>query len=335
MRPDIEPYRRRAAETFESANRRRIQPARDALGRLSIPLRENLGDTAINVIWSAADRGIRRVVENPNNLEAARDRLAAGDPLVIYFNHTSSFDVAILGHVIEDFLAPINSVAGFTGLNHFDPQRGENIPSRTIHKVEYGFLDQARQTLGFGVIPVIQEKQSERDYYGEHPDDIGGLTIDKFNKEAVESAVVFLKGDGQEEDEIKPGRILVVAPEGTRSSDGKLLRGHPGLQFILRLTPGSFALPITLIADTRKTVPIFTTTRAVVGYPIDYEDVEQLHTRLRREALKKGEKFDYTKTDLMMTPIAIPLSKRRQGYYREMVERYGEITQTHFKPKDY
>lgn len=42
---------------------------------------------------------------------------------------------------------------------------------------------------------------------------------------------------------LKAGRIVIIAPEGTRSGDGRLLRGHPGI-VLLALRSGAPILPV-------------------------------------------------------------------------------------------
>ncbi|OGH07744.1 MAG: hypothetical protein A2171_02505 [Candidatus Levybacteria bacterium RBG_13_35_9] len=240
-----------------------------------------------DLLWQAS-KIVRWEVVDPNgNLEKARRHLQNG-ALIVYINHFDMLDTTVIGHAVENHLSPLENVAGITGLKHFDPQR---------NRVEYALIDAGRKSRGFQVLTVVQDYDNY--YYLNHRHATSGKTPQTFNLDSTRRALRFLK---------KPGNIVMLAPEATRSRDGRLLKGHEGIATLLALSEEfAHALPIAMVPpDTLKIVPLFTSVKVAVGAPFSYNEV----------LLEKARKPDISVTDLMMKRLAVLLPEKYRGFYR-------------------
>jgi 1-acyl-sn-glycerol-3-phosphate acyltransferase len=122
----------------------------------------------------------------------------------------------------------------------------------------------------------------------------------------------------QAKETLKAGKILAISPEGTRTDDGKLVRGKPG---------------IAMLAS-RTNVPIF---------PIAYyghENFKANFKRLKRTPMnvRVGEPFKVNLgsqikdkdalqivTDSIMLEIAALLPEEYHGYYQSMMGERGKF----------
>lgn len=310
MSPDRDSIGRKAIEAFEVTNRRGIQPARETIGRFAanariqasrVPIsREDLGRTAANALWEVTRFTVRHEIIDPeDHFGDARIHLKDGSLLVIV-NHFDRLDTTVIGHVIEQNLTPLDRVAGVASLRYLDPNRSRLI-SRTI--------DNVSQARGFSVIPIIQDKQEEIDYYTGNPTATDGKTPRRFNREAMIEAVEVLG---------EAGNVLMMAPEGMRSPKGKLLKAHEGLDSIMRMSRRTaLILPIAIVPpDTRRIVPPYTKVKVVPGELFSLEDVQQEYDA---ERITLGEKPELSVTDRMMVRLARLLPRKNQGYYRPFI----------------
>jgi 1-acyl-sn-glycerol-3-phosphate acyltransferase len=116
------------------------------------------------------------------------------------------------------------------------------------------------------------------------------------------------------------GRILGVAPEGTRSGDGCLQRGNPGVVF-LALHCGAPLLPVACCGTERfwKNLRALrrTEVRFVVGQPFSlHTDGTQVTRQARQEM-----------TDEIMYELARLLPPSKRGAYADM----SQATTTHLR----
>lgn len=233
--------------------------------------------------------------------------------MILYVNHFDKLDIAIYGNVIEQYLATLENVAGFAALNHYDPQRGETWRSRTFHRVEYSMIDKASKLKGFGVIPVVQEKATEKEYYSLHREAIQGKTTLRFNWESVQEAKRYLTEE--------PGRILVVAPEGGREENRRLQRAHMGFLFVLA-SDNVFAESMVIVPpNTRRLVPPYSKVKVIPGQPFDDAELTQYYEMLREK------RPDITKLEIAMAELGRLLPERNQGHYRQSVKDIPPIAQ--------
>ena len=312
MRPDIEAYRRRAAEVLGEAYQRGIQ----ARGRLET--------RAVNTLISAAESGRYELVDPNNYLEEAKDRTFAGESGIIYFGpHYKGFppDVALVGKVTER-IVPLTETAVFTAKKQMDPDRGRNRFSQSVHRAEFNVINRASQELGFTTIPIVQTEDEA--YYLDHMEAIGGMTPRRFSYNAVNVAAEFLLGTI---DNPIGGRLLVIAANGTRDPRAKLERAHSGLEWILKkIRKNGFAMGIALEPNVRRSVPILGSTKVIITKLLTWEDVTDKYEALQKAATVSGQKLGFTRSDLMMVPIAGVLRPSRQGnFYKDMLLRFPEL----------
>jgi 1-acyl-sn-glycerol-3-phosphate acyltransferase len=140
----------------------------------------------------------------------------------------------------------------------------------------------------------------------------GGIPIKRGEPDlaAMESALEALR----------QGKILAVAPEGTRSGDGRLKRGYPGI-VVLALRSSAPLLPIAYyggesfrgnLSHMRRTDFHIT-----VGQPFTLDTTGQKMTRLLRQEI----------TDEIMYRIAVLLPEDYRGEYADL----GAATQKYLK----
>jgi 1-acyl-sn-glycerol-3-phosphate acyltransferase len=111
--------------------------------------------------------------------------------------------------------------------------------------------------------------------------------------------------------ELHEGRILAIAPEGTRSGDGKLQQARSGVA-MLALASGAPVLPIAYFGGEqfRKNVVRLRRTNfhIAVGEPFYVNTAGQKATRVDREQI----------TDEIMYKLAALLPPEYRGYYSDM-----------------
>ena len=110
---------------------------------------------------------------------------------------------------------------------------------------------------------------------------------------------------------LKEGKILAIAPEGTRSGHGRLGRGHPGVT-MLALQSGAPLLPVVYYGGERfnRNLTRFQRTEfhIVVGNSFYLHAVEERPTRLIRQQM----------TDEIMYQLAALLPPDYRGYYSDL-----------------
>jgi 1-acyl-sn-glycerol-3-phosphate acyltransferase len=130
---------------------------------------------------------------------------------------------------------------------------------------------------------------------------------------AIKSAVQVLRGGG----------MLGVAPEGTRSHHGRLLRAKPGVALVASKVPEAVLVPVAVYGQ-EKLVPNLkrlrrTRVSVVVGAPFCLRPVMDRITHEARQAI----------SDEMMLRVASLLPPVYRGVYagRSIEERYTTLCQ--------
>jgi len=98
---------------------------------------------------------------------------------------------------------------------------------------------------------------------------LGGFPIDRdrMDRSALREAA----------NRLKQGRAIVIYPEGTRSRDGRLLPGRPGIGLIVKMT-GARVVPVA-ISGTEKAMPAGSwfirpaKVRIKFGQPMNFEEI--------------------------------------------------------------
>jgi 1-acyl-sn-glycerol-3-phosphate acyltransferase len=85
---------------------------------------------------------------------------------------------------------------------------------------------------------------------------------------------------------LNAGGVFAIYPEGTRSLDGRLYRGHTGVA-VLTLTTGAPVVPVALFGTEKlmprgRRVPRYARVGIRVGRPLDFTDVTERNLRARR-----------------------------------------------------
>ena len=240
----------------------------------------NLGETVLNVT-----KTLRHEVKTPENFELARQHLKEGS-LIIYLNHFHKLDVPVYGHVLTEQIAPLDKISILAAMKQLDPKRG------FIAKFQKHAAEDLRKTKGLNSILVIQD--DEKDLYT-NPDD--------FNRKALRQSLEVLK---------EKGNVLVIAPEGTRSKDGKLQEAKEGMEVLFRLSrKNSLAMPMVLqpfpfLPNKLSIIPFTTNIEVFAGKPFSYDEIVS-------EQKNNPEKDIKT---LMMERMSLLLREQNRGFYR-------------------
>jgi 1-acyl-sn-glycerol-3-phosphate acyltransferase len=193
-------------------------------------------------------------------------------------------------------------------ITRLDIRGWENIPktgSFVVASNHQGLLDAiiGYYTLGnLDVFTVVGEKWGQKGFFrflGKHLD---FLFIDRFNPD--------LKALREILERMRAGRILVIAPEGTRSRTGQLLEGKPGASY-LAAKLGYPILPIAingtsdeaLLAHLKRLKRLPVTVRAGQVFKLGPIPAEEREAVLQRY------------TDEIMCRIAIMLPEEVRGVY--------------------
>src|SRR3989338_924179 len=234
----------------------------------------------VETLWQLS-KAVRYEVNDPdNNLDKAKAHLKQGS-LLLYTNHFSTLDTTVLARFLDENLS-ISNLSILAGRKHLDPQRG--VSSRIKNSVIHGLA----KTRGFDVLQVVQRYEAH--LYQDSSN---------FNRVSVQKAIEALK---------TKGRILAIAPEGTRSKTDGLIKAEPGIDILFRIAKdSSLALPIAL--HPYQIFPPLTQTVVEVGTPYSYEEI----------SMEKVLYPDKSIINLMMGRLAVLLPKENRGYYAKSV----------------
>ncbi len=111
---------------------------------------------------------------------------------------------------------------------------------------------------------------------------------------------------------LKQGKVLGIAPEGTRSWHGRLQRGHPGIVFLALRAPETVIVPGALYGQERFTESLLRLRRTevtiVFGQGLHLDPGNEKVTRAKRQQM----------TEEIMAQIAMLLPPRYRGVYSEV-----------------
>ncbi|MEM5799531.1 MAG: 1-acyl-sn-glycerol-3-phosphate acyltransferase [Candidatus Aenigmatarchaeota archaeon] len=156
--------------------------------------------------------------ENEKNLNSVKD-VVTHSSLIVYFNHISLDDPVIVLYLLVKYCGDkINDIYAPESRKHFEFTRS---PLNAIF-LRFGSL------LGFKLYPVVQH-------------------YDKINYSKGEQQKLlsrFYRDTKKGLSEI--GNVLLIAPEGTRSPNGKLQQAQKGIEKISQSIENTYFLPIGL-----------------------------------------------------------------------------------------
>lgn len=243
---------------------------------------------------------VHRVVYGKKNLKAARTHLANGGSLMVEADHIAKLDAILFARVLQEYLTPLDHVSAIVSRRHFDPKRGP------ISFVQSRLGPDWEEIYGATLLQAVQEK--DRNDYQDWAE---------FNGRMALKAAKKLR---------KPGNVVFITPEGTRSNTDKLLRAEEGLDTLLRLGGKNvLALPLAAI---HKTILPGRRTTVIAGELFSYQDLLDDQARYleyyepiwKSMGLNDPKKMPtITASDCAMARLAEYLPVENQGVYTELV----------------
>lgn len=221
---------------------------------------------------------VHRSVFGVKNLNTAKEHLKNGGSVLFYFNHFAKLDPILYGGIINDYLTPLEDVAGVASRRQLDPKRG------LFHKGQAALIKDWEDSYGLKAITVVQEKDKP-----DYPD------ADEYNSAAVRTAIRFLR---------QPGHVLAISPEGTRSKTNELLPAEEGFEALLRLG-GKKVIALPAAGEHSTIRPYNTKTKVSIGEPFTYDQIK-----------KQSDETGIDVTTLAMRRIASLLPEGNRGYFR-------------------
>ena len=110
---------------------------------------------------------------------------------------------------------------------------------------------------------------------------------------------------------LSEGKILGISPEGTRTNDGKLIQGNPGIIAIAQKS-GATIIPVACFGaeEFRMNIKRLKRTKIVikVGEPFKLKSDQAFPNREMRRAM----------TDEIMFRLAFLLPEKYRGYYSDL-----------------
>lgn len=158
-----------------------------------------------DLIVTAFERlyGLESLNQSEENLSKVNDHLEVGSA-VFYFNHISLIDPPMLIAYLLDHLDNMRNLAVPTSRRHQDIRRKPHLDSLAIHMVQFVNVE---------VLPIVQRSIKDNDPYF----DERGPLLRNYIRRSRE-----ILGE--------PGGVMLVAPEGTRSENGKLQKAESGFE---------------------------------------------------------------------------------------------------------
>jgi 1-acyl-sn-glycerol-3-phosphate acyltransferase len=242
-------------------------------------MKERGSNTVSETLWTLA-KAVRFEVNDPNkNIDLAKKHLETGS-LLLYTNHFSTLDTTVIAKFIEESFG-LDRLSIIAARKYFDAQRG------TSYKVKKEIIESFAEAKGFEILQVVQK--NELDLYED---------ASPFNRSSLIKAVRNLN---------KEGRIVAIAPEGTRSRSGGLREAQDGIDLLFKLSRDK-AIALPLAMHPYKIIPGITKTNVEVGVPFSFYDLEM------ERAQKPGLRY----ADLMMQHVAELLPPQFRGYYNKV-----------------
>jgi len=215
--------------------------------------------------------GFRKEVAGEENLAIAKKHIENGGSVLFITDHFSSFDFAIHIELMRR-ITTLDKIGGVISRRHMDPN------ASPTGKIEPWLAEAWEKGTGINMISMPQ-KRDLRGYREQ------GLSVRDIINKAFADIKDFLG---------KPGRALLLTPEGTRVRDGKLKEGVDATQRILEETADQNVLIVPISTIQERIIPVVSDTLSVVGKPFTYQELLE----------EQKENPDLTITQLAMLRIA-------------------------------
>lgn len=286
-------------------------------------------------VW-LAERLWRIDCEGEENLRIAREHLQKGSLLLI-FNHTFAGDVFCAGGVCgRELMAEVRHLFLPASRRHLDVKRGvKNLLGNVINSDSQGNLRKQLSSLdkgeklkrflgGFWEKPELKFGESIS-FIGhavgiraivnlikaELFDIVQSYDVDYYGREEASSSWKKLFR-GVEEELLRPGTLMFLAPEGHRSDDGNLQRADSGFVHFLRLgRDDCLCLPLGIEAEKGvRGLGFFKRVKVRIGEPFRYDDCLGY---VQGEGNSRQEMAD----GVMRERIAPLIPEDHWGYYQD------------------
>lgn len=261
---------------------------------------ERLGLKASEAAGNYLLESVHRVVYGRRNLKMARKHLEGGGSLIVFTDHFAKLEIALYSRIIQEYLTSLDHVTGIASRRHFDPECGPMSRIQSMIKPRWEKIH------GATILLAVQRR--DYGYYNDH---------EQFNARMTLRAGRKLR---------KPGTIVFISPEGTRSTTNRLLRAEDGLGELLGLGGKNvLALPLAAI---HKTILPGRRTTVIAGKLFSYQDLlddqamymKHYEPIWRSMGLDDPKKMpDITLSDCAMTRLATTLPVQNQGVYTDLV----------------
>lgn len=227
-------------------------------------------------LWMESKAGaLYTIVEGQENLDTAREYVAKGGSILMPLNHTRKKDPVLAGRLTMDHLTPkdpsreedkrkkkkkpLAHVGAFGGLKHFDRDRS------LLSRVQSSVVGEMQKLLGFRMFLVIQPY--EKQHYIDHPERIKPKTTRRFNYDAFNEGLDFIK---------QPGHVVLIAPSGTREKDGVLMEAQAGVEeLFIQGGENVLALPVSFEPSRFPRLPTVRRVKVRVGKPVSLSEIKE------------------------------------------------------------
>lgn len=222
--------------------------------------------TATRILYDYRDD-----TKNQENIRLASEQLKQGS-IIAYFNHTSLSDgLLTVTFLLDNLGLYIRRFGGPASQRHFDFSRD---PLNA-------FIMRLGRFFGIELFPVVQ-----------HYDSSYSREVKKRNLENFYENMKNILS--------QPGGMVFIAPEGTRSPDGKLQKGQRGIEDLKGNNIKYFPFALIPESGSNRGYNFGKRFDIIAGKPFSITDT------------KNG----ITYTDMIMLKLAELLPKERRGYYR-------------------
>lgn len=228
--------------------------------------------TLVKALWIESKAGaLYTIVEGQEHLETVTEHLAKKrGSVLMYFNHTRKKDPVLAGHLTLDHLTPkdpvteekkkkpLAHVGAFGGLKHFDGDRS------LLSKVQSSVIGEMQKLLGFRMFLVIQPY--DKQHYIDHPERIKPKTTRRFNYDAFNEGLDFIK---------QPGHVVLMDPSGTRQKDGVLMEPQAGVEeLFIQGGENVLALPVSFEPSRFPRLPTVRRVKMRIGKPVFLTEIK-------------------------------------------------------------
>lgn len=217
--------------------------------------------------------GLESLNQSEDNLSSVNDHLKEGS-VVVYFNHVSLIDPPALIAYLFTHLENIQDVVVPTSRRHQDISQKPYLDSLAINVAPLFKVE---------ILPVVQKK--DQDIY------------------SAEEQSRLLKNFLRRSREVlgKPGGVMVIAPEGTRSEDGQLQTAESGFEKFAKFGQVKY-VPVALIPEGKFNRDLWIgNLRFNVGEPYD----------IKAPSIPDS----FSREDAAMVKLANLLPREMRGYY--------------------